>query len=256
MESLVQDLRFSVRSLFKSSGFAITAIVTLALAICANAVVFGVVNALMLRPLNVPNADSLYGIDTGDSALGYQSYADYLDFRDRNHSFDALATYTVTRVVLDTGKNPSRTWAFETTGNYFDVLGLRPHLGRFFHSSDERGPDSAPYVVLSYAYWHSRFLDDPGVVGRVVQVNRNPYTIIGVAPPGFYGTLLFFAADVFVPIVNHKQLTGRDVLTARGSRWTFPAMGRLKPGVTPAQALTDLTSIGAYLDATYPKEVE
>ncbi|MGH9347006.1 MAG: ABC transporter permease [Vicinamibacterales bacterium] len=256
MESLAQDVRFSLRLLCKSPGFAIAAVVTLALAISANAVVFGVLNALILRPLNVPNPDSLYGIETGDSALGYQSYLDYLDFRDRNHSFDALATYTVTKVVLDTGKNPSRSWAYETSGNYFDVLGIQPYLGRFFHSSDEHGPDSAPYIVLSYAYWHSRFLDDPGVVGRVVQVNRNPFTIIGVAPPGFYGTLLFFAADFFVPMVNHKQLTGRDSLTTRRSRWTFPAMGRLKPGVTPTQALTDLTSIGAYLEATYPKEVE
>jgi len=254
LDRLLQDLRFSLRLLCRSPGFAITVVLTLALAISANAVVFGVLNALILRPLNVPNPDSLYAIETGDSALGYQSYADYLDFRDRNRSFDALATYTVTKVVLDTGKNPSRSWAYETSGNYFDVLGIQPSLGRFFQSSDEHGPDSAPYIVLSYAYWHSRFLNDPAVVGRVVHVNRHPFTIIGVAPPGFYGTLSFFAADFFVPIVNHKQLTGRESLTARGNRWTFPAMGRLKPGVTPTQALTDLTSIGAYLEAIYPKE--
>ena len=256
LDRLLQDLRFSLRLLCRSPGFAITVVLTLALAISANAVVFGVLNALILRPLNVPNPDSLYAIETGDSALGYQSYADYLDFRDRNRSFDALATYTVTKVVLDTGKNPSRSWAYETSGNYFDVLGIQPSLGRFFQSSDEHGPDSAPYIVLSHAYWHSRFLNDPAVVGRVVHVNRHPFTIIGVAPPGFYGTFSFFAADFFVPIVNHKQLTGRESLTARGNRWTFPAMGRLKPGVTPTQALTDLTSIGAYLEATYPKEEE
>src|SRR5215469_1072172 len=254
MRSLLQDVRFSLRLLVKSPGFAIIVVFTLALAITANALVFGVLNALILRPLNVPNAQSLYAIETGDNDIGYQSYPDYLDLRDRNHSFEGLATYSVSQVVLDTGKNPSRAWAYETSGNYFDELGIQPYLGQVFHGVDEHGPDSAPYLVLSYAYWHSHFQDDRDVVGRVVQVNRHPFTILGVAPPEFYGTLVFFSADFFVPIVNHNQLNGGDALNARGNRWTFEAMGHLKPGVTPAQALADLTSIGSYLETTYPKE--
>ena len=96
----------------------------------------------------------------------------------------------------------------EASGNYFDVLGIQPYLGRFFHASDEHGPNSAPYIVLTYAYWHSHFQDDRGVVGRTVQLNKHPFTIVGVAPPEFRGTLLFFFPDFWVPMVNQEQVEG------------------------------------------------
>jgi predicted permease len=108
--------------------------------------------------------------------------------------------------------------------------------------------------VLSYAYWHTHFQDDRTVVGRVVRLNRHPFTILGVAPPGFQGTVLFFASDIFVPIVNHEQLSGDKNLNARGIRWMFEMVGRLKPGVTPAQATADLNSVDSYLKKSYPKE--
>src|ERR1700731_4630921 len=182
MQSLWQDLRFAVRTLRKSRGFTIVAVVTLALGIGANAVVFSALNGLILRPLNVPRADSLYLTErAGDKELGH-SYPDYLDLRDRNRSFDGLAAYNIDQAGLDTGKNPSRAWAYQVTGNYFDVLGIQPYLGRFFHASDEHGPNSAPYIVLTYAYWHTHFQDDRGVVGRIVQLNKHPFTILGVAP--------------------------------------------------------------------------
>ena len=216
IETLIQDARFSLRVLRKSPGFAIVAVLTLALAIGANAVVFGVLNALILRPLNVPRAESLYGIEHGSDKDALESYPDYLDLRDRNRSFDGLAAYSIAQAGLDTGENPSRVWVEQASGNYFDVLGIQPYLGRFFHASDEQGPNSAPYVVLTYAYWHTHFQDDRGVVGRVVQLNKHPFTIIGVTPPEFHGTLLFFSPDFFVPIVNQEQVEGRNVLNARG----------------------------------------
>ena len=117
-----------------------------------------------------------------------------------------------------------------------------------------KGPGSAPYVVLSHAYWHSRFQDDPGVVGRTVQLNKHPFTIIGVAPPEFRGTLLFVSPDFFIPIVNQGQLDGQILLDARGPQGIFEALGHLRPGVTPAQAVADVNAIGAYLEKTYPKE--
>jgi predicted permease len=253
MTTLLQDLRFALRQLRKSPGFTITAVLTLTLAIGANAVVFGVLNALILRPLKVPQAESLFVIQHGSDG-GSHSYPDYLDLRRRNRSFDDVAVFAIRQSGLDTGKDPSNVWQYETSGNYFDVLRIQPYIGRFFHASDEHGPNSAPYVVLSYAYWHSHFQDDRTVVGRVVRLNRHPFTILGVAPPGFQGTILFFAPDIFLPIVNHEELTGEKLLNGRGIHWMFEMVGHLKPGVTPAQATADLNSVDSYLKKSYPKE--
>jgi len=254
IETLVMDVRFSLRVLRKSPGFTITAVLTLALAIGANAVVFGLLNGLILRPVDVPQPESLYGIERSDEDNPVESYPDYLDLRDRNRSFDGLAAYRITEAGLDTGKDPSRVFLFEVSGNYFDALRIQPYLGRFFHASDERGPNSAPYIALSYAYWHTHFQDDRGVLGRVVQVNKHPFTILGVAPPGFHGTLLFAYPDFFLPMINQEQVEGRNILNARGIAWIYLALGHLKAGVTPPRAIADLNSIGSYLEKTYPKE--
>ncbi|HXN45026.1 MAG TPA: ABC transporter permease, partial [Bryobacteraceae bacterium] len=254
LEALMKDVRFSVRVLRKSPGFTTVAVLTLALAIGANAVVFGVMNGLILRPLNVPQAENLYGTEYG-AGSGWQSYPNYLDLRDRNRSFDALAAFNFAFVGLDTGKSPSPAAGFAVTGNYFDVLRVQPYLGRFFHASDEHGPNSAPYIVLTHAYWHTHFQDDPGAVGRVVRLNNHPFTIIGVAQPEFRGTLSFISTDFFMPIVNQEQANGEGLLTARASTGgVFEAIGHLKPGVTPAQAVADVNAVGAYLEKTYPKE--
>lgn len=249
----LQDLRLSIRMLRKSPGFLIAAVLTLALAIGANAVVFSVLNAFIIRPLNVPHAESLYGIWRLPADNMAESYPDYVDLRDRNRSFDSLVAYNVNEVGLDAGDNPSRAWIDEVSGNYFDALQLQPFLGRVFHASDERGANSAPYIVLTYAFWQTHFQGDRGVIGRVVRLNKHPFTIVGVTQPEFHGTILFFNPDFFVPLVNHPQLGGNE-LTARGKRWIFMAMGHLKPGVTLAQAIADLNSIGADLAKAYPKE--
>jgi predicted permease len=257
IEDTVRDIRYGLRVLAKSPGFTAVAVLTLTLAIGANAVVFGVMNAAILRPLNVPQAESLYAIQRGRNNVAAQSYPDYLDLRDRNRSFDDLAAYSITMAGLDTGETPSRVWVYEVTGNYFEALGIKPYLGRFIRASDENGPNSAPYIVLSYSYWHTHFQDDRGVVGRSVQINKYPFTIVGVAPPDFHGTVLFLSPDVFVPIVNREQLEGpstrgANVLTVRGTRALFMVIGHLKAGITQAQAIADLNSIGVDLEKTYP----
>jgi predicted permease len=254
MDTLVQDVRLSLRVLRKSPGFTIVAVLTLALAIGANAVVFAILDALILRPLNVPHAGSLWAIERGSSKAINHSYPDYLDLRDRNRSFEDLAAYNVTGVGLDTGNNPSSAWILETTGNYFDALGAQPYLGRFFHASDEHGPNSAPYIVLAHAFWHTHFQDDHGVVGRVVQLNKHPFTILGVAPPEFRGTLTFLFPDFWVPLVNQEQVEGANVLNDRSNRGILMVLGHLKPGITPAQAISDLNSVGVYLEKSYPKD--
>ena len=204
---MTDDLKVAFRQLRKSPGFAVTAILTLALGIGANAVVFSVLNALVLRPVNVPHAQSLYMVQRFQYPS--HSYPDYVDLRDRNRSFESMTMFDIIGPVgLDTGGNPTTAWPYLASGNYFDTLGIQPYLGRFFHAADEHGVNSAPYIVLSYSYWHGYFHDDAGVVGRPVQINKHQFTVIGVAPPEFRGTELFFAPAMWIPIVEHQTVTG------------------------------------------------
>ena len=145
---------------------------------------------------------------------------------------------------LDTGKNPSQAWGYEVSGNYFDALVIQPYLGRFFHASDEHGPNSAPYIVLSYAYWHSHFQDDRGVVGRVVRLNKHPFTILGVAPPDVPAGRCCSSPPISsCPSCNQEQVDGlKCPERSRERRDIFMVLGHLKPGVTPAQAVADLNS--------------
>jgi predicted permease len=254
MITWLQDLRYALRQLRKSPGFTIAAVLTLAMAIGANAIVFSVLNGLILRPLNLPQPENLYLLENASDKTTVQSYPDYLDVRDRNHSFDGLTASGLSQVSLNAGAGPSLIWGVEASTNYFDVLRVQPYLGRFFHDSDDRGPDSAPYIVLSYAYWHIVFHDDRGVIGRAVQLNQHPFTIIGVAPPKFRGTIVFVSPEFFVPLVNREQVDGTNDLNNRGARWIFMTVGHLKPGVSVATAIADLNSIGSYLQNTYPKD--
>jgi predicted permease len=255
VENFLQDLRYGARVLSKSPGFTVTAILTLALAIGANSVVFGILNALILRPLDLPQAESLYSMQRTTDKYGAESYPTYVDLRDGQRSFEDLAAYSIETAALDGGDNAARAWIETVSGNYSDALHIRPHLGRVFHASDEHGPNSAPYIVLSYGYWKTRFQQDPGVIGRAVRLNKHPFTIVGVAPPEFHGTLLFLYPDFFVPLVNQEQVVGMDVLKARNSRPIFQVFGHLKPGVTPEQAAADVNAIGKRVQETYPKEV-
>jgi predicted permease len=257
LETLLQDLRFALRVLGKARGFTFAAIVTLALAIGANAVVFGVLDSLVLSPLNVPQAKTLWGIENNDGT-GWQSYPNYLDIRARNHSFGDLAAIKMSFVGIDIGNDDAPATGWAATGNYFDVLRVQPYLGRFFHSSDEHGPGSAPFVVLGYSYWHTRFRDNRSVIGRTILLNKHPFTIIGVTPPEFQGTLLFIPPDFYMPIVNQEEVDGENILNKRSinNREVFDMLGHLKPGVTPAQAVADLNAIHMWLEKTYPRDVE
>ena len=253
LETTAADVRLALRQLRRSPGFLVAAVLTLALAIGANAVVFGLMDGLILRPLNVPNAESLYGTLYSDN-LTWQSYPNYADLRDRNHSFEDLAAFNmVLGVGLNTGKDPVVANGFATTGNYFDVLQIKPYLGRVFHAADEHGPNSAPYVVLTYAYWHAHFQDDRGVIGRAVRLNQKPFTIIGVAPAGFQGTIEFVSPDFFMPIVNQEQLGYTSMSERNTENALFEAMGHLKRGVTVAQAMADVDRVDQDLASTYPK---
>jgi predicted permease len=251
---MLSDIKLALRQLVASPGFLVTAILTLALGIAANAVVFSVLNAVILKPLDLPGSERLLTIQR--FKYPSQSYPDYLDMRDRNHAFDGmLAVQLIGSVGVDAGSNPSTAWPYLASGNYFDVLGVQPYLGRFFHAADEKGYNSAPYIVLSYAYWHSHFHDDHSIVGRTLAINKHPMTVLGVAPPRFRGTELFFAPAMWIPIVEQPIIEGDNGLQWRGNHSPW-VIGHLRPGVTPAAAQADLDSLANWMKQTYPKDDE
>ena len=255
LATVAQDARYGLRMLRKSPGFTVVAMVTLALGIGANAVVFSVLNALVLRPVNAPDAESLYQIEQAKDHVPSLSYPDYLDLRERNKSFEGLALYTIDKVGLETDGTPHPAWIYDSSSNYFDVLRVKPYLGRFFHAADEHGFNSMPWIVLSYAYWQTHFHGDANVVGRAVRVNNHAMTVLGVAPKDFRGTELFYAPDFWLPAIELPGIMGGNGLQNRGARGDW-VVGHLRPGVTAAQAAGDLGGISAYLAKTYPRDNE
>ena len=245
------DLRYAARQLRRSPGFAITAILTLALGIGANVVVFGVLNAIILRPLNIPHSERLIQVERQQQGNITQSYPDYVDFRTRNTTLSDLAAYRINSAGLAAGGSAQQCWNFEVSGNYFDMLGVQPALGRLLHKSDEHGPNSAPYIVLTDAFWRTRFNADPNIVGTTVELDKHPFTIIGVTPPTFNGTELFFWPDFFIPMVNEEQIEGYDFLSKRDNHGIY-VIGMLKPGVTPRQATENLIAVAHQLTRENP----
>ena len=253
LADLGRDIRYAGRQLRRSPGFALTAILTLALGIGANVVVFGVLNAMILRPLNVAGADRLVELANKRPGDDNQSYPDYTDFKTRNSTFTDMATYRMGYVGISSGGNAQKSWEYEVSGNYFDMLGVEPEVGRFFHASDEHGPNSAPYIVLSDALWRTRFNADPRIVGTIVDLNKHPFIIVGVAPKGFHGTEIFFWPEFWIPIVNEAQIEGYSFLSKRGNHGLF-VIGPLKPGVTPRQAADNLGAVAHQMSRENPAE--
>jgi predicted permease len=252
MKDLLLDIRYALRVLWKSPAFTLVALVTLMFGIGANVLVFGVVNAVLLHPLDVSEPQNLYQLRLKPWTrwkLLTTSYPAFEDYRQRNTTFSDLAGYdgfSGGRLRWgDTVKNVS---GYSATGNYFDLLGVQPAVGRFFHEADVHGPNSASYMVLSDRLWRSAFNADPDVVGTKVRLGKNPFTVLGVAPPRFHGTERFEWPDYWIPVVNDidaeylKDRTGHPLTV----------LGRLKPGVTPQQAAENLSAITAQLAKEYP----
>src|ERR1700761_7078311 len=233
-ESILSDIKFAFRKLRHSPGFALTAILPLAFGIGANVVVFSVLNGIVLRPIDVPQPDTLFQLSRGENGGDGHGYPDYLDYRDRNQAFTGLLAYKFIRVGLAIDASVAQSWGTAASGNYFDVLGVKPALGRFFHAADEHGLASAPYIVPSYDFWQRQFAANPHILGKTVSLNQHPFTIIGVAPESFHGTDYFFWPDYWIPAVNAQQVTGWDDLCCR-DHISFNVLGRIKPGFTPEQ---------------------
>lgn len=252
MDSVLLDISYALRRLLKTPGFALLAVLTLALAIGANTTVFSMLNALVLRPLPVKQPDRLVCL-SGPQMLS-QSFPNYRDFRDRTKTMLGLVATRLTVIALShTGEN-ARVWGYEVTGNYFQVLGVKPALGRFFTPAQDTKVNAEPYVVLSYSAWRHRFGGDPGLINKAVKINGLDYTVLGVAPRGFVGTELLFAPEFWVPMSMEPLIEpGNNWLEDR-STWDANVFGRIKTGVSYAQAQSEMQTIAAELVREHPNE--
>jgi len=259
MQTLWQDLRYGLRMLRRSPGFTAVAALSLALGIGANTAIFSVVNAALLRPLPVKEPDRLVGLYRKipqDRNHNRFSYPNYLDTRDRNQSFSGLAAYYFTPLNLSGGGQTERLWGKVVSGNYFSTLGVEFTKGRAFLPDEDRTPGAHPVAVVSHGLWQRRFGGDPNLIGNTVTLNGQGFTIVGVAPASFRGTEVGMAPDVWVPMMMQAQaLPGRDFLTPRDVGW-LRVVGRLKPGVSVAQAQAEMETLGAQLKREHPEANE
>src|SRR3954466_2524648 len=257
MQTLVQDLRYGARQLLKRPGFTLLAIISMALGIGANTAIFSLVDTVAFRPLPVRNASELqevYGTLHNGADYTLQSYPNYKDLRDRNQVFSGLIAFRITVAGLSHNGNNERIWGTLASGNYFDVLGVPPLLGRGFLPEEDITPKSHPVVVLSYGCWQKRFGSDPMIVGRTVLLNNVPFTVIGVARKGFIGTDVAYAAEFWVPMMMGPVVEpGSNWLEVRSNDNSF-VVGRLKPGISKAQAEASLRTLAAELGKEFPKE--
>src|SRR5438477_2389050 len=258
MEKLLQDIRFGFRQLIKQPSFAALAILSMALGIGANTSIFSLVDTALLRPLAVKEPSQLvelYSTTNQGADWSLQSYPNYKDYRDRNTVFSGLFVYRLVVSSLTVNKSSQRVWGYLVSGNYFDVLGVKPMLGRAFLPEEDQTPDSHPVAVISYNCWQRRFGGDPAIVGKTVQFNSRPFTVIGVTPKGFIGTEIAYDPEMFIPVMMAKTIEpGSTWLDKRDSNNLF-TVGRLKPGVSFAQAKVALETLTAKLAQDYPENV-
>ncbi len=256
---LGQDLRFALKSFLRTPGFTTVAVLTLAIGIGANAAIFSAVDALLLRPLPFREPERLMKVSLTVPASARRpaiddmvwSYPKYAVFRDQQRSFEDLGLFTTNQVTLTAGGEAERDNAELTAGGYFSSLGIRPILGRTFLPEEDLHPGGARVAMLSDLLWKRRFNADPTVVGRAVSIENQPYTIVGIMPPGFAG--LSGRGDLWVPIAS---IWPEEM--AEGEAWShsFTLIARLKPGVDPVQATEAVRLLGTRVDRAYQDPVD
>ena len=249
IDDLTQDVRYAVRSYVKAPSFAIAILATLALGIGASTAIFSMVNGILLRPLPLPDPDRLvYATEiqvNEKRRIISNSWPDYLDWKARAHSFEALANSREEPQTLTGTDQARRIRARRITGNFFRAIGVAPVVGRDFTDDDDK-PNAAPVVMITDGFWKSALGGDPAVVGRPLRLNQIPYTIVGIMPPGFEYLRPY---DAFVSM---GPVSGSRGLSTRGDHMGYAATGRLKPGVSVEAASRDLQTIAAQLEREYP----
>jgi predicted permease len=257
MTSFWQDVRYSLRIIAKAPGFAAIAILTLALGIGANTTIFSWINSALLNPVpgigNPSEVVALTESKSGDSPIAF-SYPDIEAMRDGQQSFTGITACMFTRLSLTGKGKPERVWGMLAAANYFDVLGVRPILGRGFLPAEDEKPGGAPVAVISYRLWQTHFGGNPGIVGQAIELNQHTYTIVGVAPAVFQGSQTGIRFEVWVPMMMEAQLVPQgELLHDHHYFWLF-AFGRLKPGVTLEQAQQEMTLRLKREVKNYPEE--
>jgi predicted permease len=262
----MQDLRYGLRMLRKNPGFTAVAVLSLALGIGANTTIFTVVNAILLSALPVRDLPRLVQMDMVDSKtlvtqarfekLG-MSFPNFQDYRRDNQVFTDLAAFMPIAVTWSGGAEPRQLQSELVSANYFDVLGIRPARGRFFMPDEDTKPNGNDVAVLSYALWANKLGSDPGIIGKPLILDARPYTVIGIAPRGFRGTITFFSSEqVWIPTSMKDQVLGGKIKDFFNERrfLTVETFGRLKPGLEMSAAEASLKTIASHLETEFPKD--
>jgi predicted permease len=252
---MINDLRFAIRMLIKYPAFSIVAFLALVLGIGANTTVFGIINTLLLRPLPVGHSEEVVKVFTTDDHIKGNQSTSYLNFQDyakQNTAFSSIAAYTFAGVGMTRGSDTLNVGGLLVTGNYFELLQVKPAFGRTFLAEEDSTPNGHPVVVLGYKFW-KKLGADPAIVGNQVTLNGHSFTVIGVAPAAFTGVDVGFDPDVYLPVSMHQWVRpGGDFWFDTRRALLMNVIARLKPGVTTSEAQAQMRTIAKQLEQAYP----
>jgi len=244
MASLWQDVRYSLRMIAKAPGYAAITILTLALGIGANTTIFTWINSTLLNPIpGLASPSEVVALSLGkpgDNPFPF-TYPDFVAMRDGQQSFTGMTVCSLTPMSLTGKGKPQRVWGMLATANYFDVLGVRPLMGRTFLPEEDEKPGGAPVAVISYRMWQTHFAANPDILGQTMELNQHPYTIVGVTPAVFQGSQTGLRSDIWVPMMMEAQLVPQGDLIHDHHYFWLSMFARLKPGVAPRQAQEEMT---------------
>jgi predicted permease len=257
MNTFFKDLRYGIRMLAKSPGTTFVAVLALALGIGANTAIFSGVSAFLLRPLPVGEPERLvrpFELTDDRGGTDTFSYPDFVDYRAQSTLFESLSAEDMTQAAISVQNQNDVIWGQVVSGNYFDMLRVKPLLGRSFAPEEDQTPGAHPVVVVSHSLWQRRLGSDPNIAGKTIELNSRSYTVLGVAPESFKGTKFGLSLDFWAPIAMAEELRREpQLLSERGSHW-MTVVGRLKPGVSLAQASAEMSAIAQRLNQAYPDD--
>src|ERR1044072_6426546 len=254
MENLIKDIRYGVRMLAKNPAVTFVAVITLALGIGANTAIFSGVSSFLMKPLSVPNATELIRpleISDDRGTTDEFSYPDFLDYRQQSTSFSGLAAEDMIQAAVDTENQNDVVWGQVVSANYFDVLQVKPILGRAFLPDEDKTAGANHVVVLTHSFWRRRLASDPNIAGKTIQHNDRPYEVIGVASDYFVGTKFALALDFWTPISMAEDLRRSPELRASRGIHCPNVIGRLKPGVSVAKSSAEVSTIANRSNQAY-----